>query len=95
MTKGKRKGPDCFWLWREKEFSVDGREALGESREDMTVSHVRRGEGQEREEPGASARRLKGNGAVKMVGLYREGQRSPLAGEVQGRGQDVPARRIL
>lgn len=61
----------------------------------MTVSHVWRGEGEEREEPGAAARRLKGNGAVKMVGLYREGQCSPWAGEVYGEGQDVLPRRTL
>lgn len=35
------------------------------------------GRGREREEPGVAARRLKGNGAMKMVGLYRKGSTAP------------------
>lgn len=45
---------------------------MGESRENMTVSHEER-EGEGREEPGVAARRLKGNGAVKMVGYIGKG----------------------
>lgn len=75
-------------MWWKRQLIVDKRERIvrdrdigEESRVDMSLSPVRRGEGkrEEKEEPGAPARRpkLQREWVTKMAALYREGQPRP------------------